>query len=103
MDLLVQYFQTKRIDYDEVIHRRIEIPFSAYISAHKVPSLKTELRSGCVLILESDESSLHHIFAVDAYYGCSTRDSTQLWLKPTRLKLLHMEMVEKSSFGLQKL
>lgn len=50
----------------------MQILSSTYLSAHKVPSLKSKVFSGCVVLEECDKKFNDLISAVDTNYGCST-------------------------------
>lgn len=70
--LLQNYFWPENMDIDEEVHKKTQMPSSAYVSSYKVTSLKNKVSSASVIVEKTEGRFLRHIVAVNSYYGYPT-------------------------------
>lgn len=72
MSLQIEKLQAKSTNFDKVGDERMKISYSACLSTHKGTLLENQMRSGCLVLQESDERFLHHSLEIETYCGCIT-------------------------------
>lgn len=98
---LGEYFEEESINLDETIYRFLQRPCSAFIFAHKVPSLNQNIVSSIVIVDQTNQRSLHCVLAVVRYYSCNVNGFVTVMVEADEERYLAQSCKKKWFCGLR--